>query len=221
MSTSHWRILCATTLVLCCSAAPGAPKKAATVAKRDIKFITCQVCEHAVEQAWAQAKAVRKATKRPDEDAFVDIAEQLCDWKKAQGAWLTSVDIKQSWDRLSVMVRGEPGHCKEECRTAAAACRAAIAEHDLDLAEVLYNRKTRKLRTLQKWACKTWSGVCNKGKTPKVPETYERDDEVFKPKSKADVEMDALMAQLNAAGMGGMSVFNREEIGEMEASGEL
>ena len=213
-------LLCLLTQTLLTAHGAG-PTKASSVAKADIPFIQCSVCEHAVERAWTASAAIRKVRKRPDEDAFVEVAEKLCAPAAEHGSWLASVDLKRSWDRLEVIVRHERGHCKEECRTAAAACRKVLDHWDLDLAEALYNRKIKTLRKLQNKVCRKWAKVCGKGKTPPVPESYVRADEAFKAKSDADVEMDELMAKMKAAGLGGMSVFNRDEIGELDEAGEL
>ena len=77
------------------------------------------------------------------------------------------------------------------------------------------------LRRLQEKVCTTWTGACRPGATPSVPDTYIRRDEAFKPQTKDDEEMEDLMERLKSAGMGGMNVYNRDEISEMAAAGEL
>lgn len=52
-----------------------------------------------------------------------------------------------------------------------------------------------------------------------LPSTSKREDQPFVPMKDKDLEMEQLMAKMRASGMGGMSMYDRDDMEEMMAGG--
>lgn len=61
--------------------------------------------------------------------------------------------------------------------------------------------------------CQSWTKRC-RPRRKALANSYERVDEEFVPQSDKDIEMERMMENMRAMGMGG-SLYNKEELGEM------
>lgn len=59
--------------------------------------------------------------------------------------------------------------------------------------------------------CNKWSKRCPK----KIPLKKERQDHAFKTVTEKELEMEKMMANMKAMGMGGMSMYSREDMEDM------
>jgi hypothetical protein len=64
---------------------------------------------------------------------------------------------------------------------------------------------------LQELVCNKWSKRCPK----KIPLKNERVDHTFKEVSEKDLEIERMVANMRAMGLGGMSMYNREDMDDM------
>ncbi len=61
--------------------------------------------------------------------------------------------------------------------------------------------------------CQSWTKRC-RPRRKALANAYKRVDEEFVPQSDKDIEMERMMENMRAMGMGG-SLYNKEELGEM------
>jgi hypothetical protein len=128
--------------------------------KRELPFIRCAVCEHAVAQMLelasssvegrkadgAKGTGIRKASYSAfNEQALQDLVEKVCDVEADEGKWLSQVDAVQTIEggvrllTLERMAAGDNvGKCGVECATAGRACEDLMADHDVDIVEMIW-----------------------------------------------------------------------------------
>ena len=95
---------------------------------------------------------------------------------------------------------------------------APSAEVHSDLAEALYLQKPKSLDKLTTKVCKKWTKACTKANAAAVVK-HERKDETFKEMDEKAKEMEDLMRKMNKMGMGGMSMYSRDDMDEMMEEG--
>eukprot|EP00658_Telonema_sp_P-2_P010310 TRINITY_DN13887_c0_g1_i3.p1 TRINITY_DN13887_c0_g1~~TRINITY_DN13887_c0_g1_i3.p1 ORF type:complete len:254 (-),score=61.72 TRINITY_DN13887_c0_g1_i3:256-1017(-) len=190
----------------------GAKKPKPKVIKADLAFIQCDVCEALADSLHQQVSKLppapppqgrvgsrSKAQKsRLSEADVAEILEEACAPKSKAGQWVASHDIVTRDGRTVLDRQGGPGHCKRECQTIARSCEELVESVDPDDLQVALWREVD-LPTLRESLCREWSGVCPQKKRAVVRKV----DEKFKPKTEKEIELDEMMAKMEAMGMGG------------------
>mmetsp|Transcript_102333 Transcript_102333/g.176744 ORF Transcript_102333/g.176744 Transcript_102333/m.176744 type:complete len:222 (-) Transcript_102333:537-1202(-) len=194
-----------------------AAKKKPEVLYADVPFLECNVCKEAVSNVHQIATSVRRSQGKVREDDMFELTETLCDPKGKAGKWLTMYDVQLEAGGLKMVNKNKQGHCKKECHTLAYACRKHIEEIHAELAEALYLQKPNSLDKLKSRVCKKWTKACQS--TPQGPVPDGRNDETWKEMDKKALEMEELMAKMESAGLGGMSMYSRDDMDEMMERG--
>eukprot|EP00667_Euglena_gracilis_P019400 EG_transcript_20784 len=213
-------LLLAVALCLVLGLAGVAGKKEKVVLYDEVPYIECAVCREAVQAAWAGAEKLRQEKGKAREDDLNDLTESLCDPETDHGEWLSGYDVVQKDRELQVVKRADVGHCKKECNTVAYACLKHIQEVQGDLAEALYLQKPKTAAKLASQVCQKWTKACKKdGKAPPLPEGFTRKDETFKEADAQARDAFKMMRKMKAAGMGGMSMYSRDDMDEIMQAG--
>ncbi|KAK8941616.1 hypothetical protein KSP40_PGU004679 [Platanthera guangdongensis] len=148
-----------------------AKKKAvsAVARKEDIPFINCQVCEKISHQIYSQVKDKESkiSPRKISEYDVIEIAENVCNLKKAEADWILQIDIVEKGDNLELVEQGVEGHCNSECKTIERACQEIIGYSDTDVAEFVFSSKPSR-ESLVKYLCNDLSRACIV-KAPPVP----------------------------------------------------
>lgn len=162
------------------------------------KLLGCAVCKLATGELWAKALDLRETApyKKPSEDMYQDVIEQLCDPERDGGEWIAHYDVVQA-DRgapLKLEKQEYLGECRRECRTIQKACRAVYDEHAEDAAESLYKRDASTLEKFSSRVCTKWAGACPA--TP-VKNTYLHPDEFWMPVDEEMYRMRKMQESIN------------------------
>ena len=194
---------------------PGMKKKDHKPIKADLKHVKCGVCKAAAREMHEQQKALRLSNGKikGGEEAVMPIVENICNPKEKEGQWTARFDLSfdKAAETIALLDQGGIGHCKRECQTIAKSCADLIEDLDVDDLQVAL-WKGISADKLSSKLCTKWSSACKK-KQPKLKER--KFDEEFQKKTKKDIEMDELMANMQGMpGMGGMQMFSRDDIEE-------
>ncbi|KAF5481891.1 hypothetical protein F2P56_002503 [Juglans regia] len=196
-------------------------KKPATVArKEDIPYIRCQVCEKLAAQLYhqVQKKQAEIAPKKISEYQIIEIAENVCNLKKAEADWILQIDVVEQGNKLELVEQDSEGQCNSECKTIERACQEVMGYSDTDVAEYLYSSKPQ-LDSLVNFLCKDLSKACST-KPPPVPKDR-TPGEPFVPKSSKEAEMEKIMKSMEGMpGAPGMKMYSRDELMNMNKFGE-
>lgn len=145
-------------------------KKPLTVArKEDIPYIKCQVCEKLAAQLYhqVQKKQAEISPKKISEYQIIEMAENVCNLKKAEADWILQIDIVEQGDKLELVEQDSEGQCNSECKTIERACQEVMGYSDTDVAEFLYKSKPN-IDSLVSFLCKDLTKACST-KPPPVP----------------------------------------------------
>jgi hypothetical protein len=179
-----------------------------------------------------------------DELEILEIIESVSNPTNVTGEWMRRIDIIEATVKdkryLSFIEPGGTSKCKNECHTIAKSCEMLLHEEvDADeLSTLLWKNKAplaelqvqRSSNThahlcgchvsltshsyfLQSKVCTKMTRRC-RPKRKELPAKYVRVDEEFVAMSEKDLEMERLMANMRAMGMGG-SLYNRDDLGDM------
>lgn len=199
--------------------------------KKDLPYIACEVCrltiENAYEQSSTEHKAIEGKKMKLDEEKISDILDNVCQGSKAEGEWLRKYDIVEKradkeGKKTSLLLTEQetPGKCGAECSTISKSC-SDLLEEDIEdrdeLQSMLYANKVSKTKLVDK-VCKSMTSRCAKSKSFSA-KVYERQDEEFEPVTEKDLEMERLMASMEGMGMGGMSMYGKDDLEDMMAGG--
>ena len=186
--------------------------------KEELVSIGCDVCQNAVEEIVDMVDAERELVLKNhklEEIKVLNIIENSCDPKHANGTWIKRMDIVQSATAsgkyLELSEPGGIGKCKEECATIAASCENLFKnDFDSDDFSALLYKKKIPVADVKDKVCKQWTDRC-KPKRKFLLKSYIRLDEQLEVLSDKEIQMEELMAQMEAAGMGG-SVMDRDSM---------
>jgi hypothetical protein len=145
----------------------------------------------------------------------------------------------KEYRKLTTQWHENPGRCGVECRTLARSCELLLEEEvDLDELQAYLYRYPATVKAVAKSQPKTPTSsggdpaeglslavsdftrqrLCEK-MTPRcrqnkayAAESYAREDEVFEEMSEKDLQMERLMAQMTASGMGGVSAYGKDDL---------
>lgn len=202
---------------------------------RDLKYIGCEVCHRAIKELYEQTADKRSMAPRNkvSEEAVEELVERICSpIKKNQKEmksivntpsetesqphiWTRKLDIVENTasDSRKYLALYEPGgisKCGVECATISRSC-SDLLENELDvdaLVLALWKNKMS-LDSLQKRFCPSSKGSC-RSKQPLLG-SYKRMDESFVTMSDKELEIEKMMETMEAAGMGGMKMFSRDD----------
>ena len=165
-------------------------RSASQVIRKDLPYITCQVCKIAMGEVWDIAEQMRKDApyNRVDEGEFQELTFGICDPDIEEGEWITMYDVVQhggagaaddaaggedggddpdaapaapaAGGRIAVEKQEYVGECRRECRTMQKACNNVFDEHREDLAETLWKRDPNTKEKLTSRVCTKWAKVC-------------------------------------------------------------
>lgn len=202
-----------------------AAKKPLTLGQKDLQPIACDVCTRAVGELYETAAEARKvaAYNKISEETVQDLIEGLCKADVKSGEWIRELDIvtkrTEKGDFLELVAPGGLSKCKEECNTIVESCNRLLDEEiDADdLSGIIYKNKLSR-KEMKSKVCRDWSGRCS-SKAKAI--TYQREEIPFEEISEKDLQMEQMMAQMKAAGMGGMSMYNKDDMEGMMANGGM
>lgn len=193
----------------------------------DLPYIACDVCTLSVKEIIAATSKLRESApyKKLTELQVSEVIDGICkpEDENDYGLWIRSFDIVTKSDGKSLALKKMDGYskCDVECLTIAKSCDNLYNEEiDIDdLSALLWGNKYSSETVIAK-VCTKWSNRCSKSKkSPK--HSIDRVDYEFKEISEKDLEMEKLMAKMKASGMGGMSMYNRDDMESMMAGGGM
>jgi len=198
----------------------GQSKDKGKVLPKDLPFIACEVCRYAVANIYDDVEDARKNApyKKIDELLVQDVLDGSCNPKDKYGSWIREIDIDvNDADPLLLELKhpGGLGKCEHECKTVAQSCKDLL-EDDLDrddLSGLLWKGKHGRDAMLDK-VCTKMTKRCSPGPKRMSPKRS-RKDYPFLLISEKDLEMEQLMATMEASGVGGVSMMGRDEMDQM------
>mmetsp|Transcript_57299 Transcript_57299/g.100358 ORF Transcript_57299/g.100358 Transcript_57299/m.100358 type:complete len:220 (+) Transcript_57299:82-741(+) len=195
MSPMQWRFIA----LLAC-----APRAWTTSSRKDAQaHIECYVCNLMVHEA----NEHKKNNKLIVEDDVADMIDGLCQTKRKEGRWVTSIDIEMDKDKtLKIVKQADVGHCRKECGIARSACETALEDQEDDLKTMLLEDKA--VPKMQKALCKS---ICKPKAKGKLPKLVGWEDEEFKAKHASIVQQEDMMPP-------GMQTYNANDILSMTDS---
>ncbi|KAF4371438.1 hypothetical protein F8388_001966 [Cannabis sativa] len=172
-----------------------AKKQVAVARKEDIPYIKCQVCEKLAAQLHRQVqkKQAEISPKKISEYQIIEIAENVCNLKKAEADWILQIDIVEQGDKLKLVEQNTEGQCNSKCKTIERTCQEVMGYSDTDVAEYLY-KSHPKIDTLVNFLCKDLTTACST-KPPPVPKNR-TPGEPFVAKSEKEAEMEKIMKSM-------------------------
>ncbi|XP_059432812.1 uncharacterized protein LOC132166078 [Corylus avellana] len=188
--------------------------------KEDIPYIKCQVCEKLAAQLYdqVQKKQAEISPKKISEFQIIEMAENVCNLKKAEADWILRIDIVEQGDKLELVEQDSEGQCNSECKTIERACQEVLGYSDTDVAEFLYKSKPN-IDSLVSFLCKDLTKACST-KPPPVPKDR-TPGELFVPKSAKEAEMEKLMKSMEGMpGAPGMKMYSRDDLMNMKNFGD-
>ncbi|QCD83607.1 hypothetical protein DEO72_LG2g3953 [Vigna unguiculata] len=187
--------------------------------KEDIPYIRCQVCEKLAKELHQQVhhKQAQIAPKKISEYQIIEIAENVCNLKKAEADWILRIDIVEEGDRLVLEEQDSEGQCNSECKTIERACQEVMGYSDTDVAEYLYSSKPD-IDSLSNYLCKDLTKACST-KPPPVPKNR-APGEPFAAKSSKEAEMEKLLKSMEGMPEApGMKMYSRDDLMNMKNFG--
>lgn len=188
--------------------------------KEDVPYIKCQVCEKLAAELYQQVqkKQAEIAPKKISEYQIIEIAENVCNLKKAEADWILRIDIVEQGDKLELVEQDSEGQCNSECKTIERACQEVMGYSDTDAAEHLYKSKPQ-LDSLVNFLCKDLTKACST-KPPPLPKNR-TPGEPFAPKSSKEAEMEKIMKSMEGMpGAPGMKMYSRDDLMSMKNLGD-
>ena len=160
--------------------------------KEDAPFVGCAMCKRLLRQLVSQVKAKKRGSV--SELDYLDGMGNLCDPLEDEGFWLTHLDIVKEGSELAVKRKSGPGHCEEDCKTAAFACQEVLNRGESEFAEKLYVNKTSiedicSMKDLGDYACRP------KRETKKLPANWVDQGSEFRPKTPKDFAREQKIAE--------------------------
>ena len=188
----------------------------------DLPLIACDVCKQVMTELYTITDSLRQeltGKQKLEEIKISDAMDNVCDEANDAGSWIRHMDITKSGS--NVIMKGMDGvsKCEQECMTIKRSCTDLLDE-DVDRDEVsafLYKGKMSG-ENFVKRACQDMSSRCPTKNTKAIQNASKnRVDYPFNEISEKDLEMEKLMAQMKASGLGGgMNMYSREDMEDMD-----
>lgn len=198
----------------------GKKSKKGIVRQSDLPLIGCDVCEYVIKSAFDYIRSKRSTLapkKKLEEIEVENVIEDICKPDSEYGSWIRKIDIVPSKEKGNTYLKlEEPGgvsKCKNECETIAKSCKNLIDEEiDVDnLSGLLFKDAISVDAAIEK-VCKKLKRC--KRRLPLSGKDGKREDEEFDLISEKDLEMEKVMSQMQAAGLGG-SMYGRDDLADM------
>lgn len=203
-----------------CLAQKGKGKEKSFV-REDLPYVACEVCQNVVDEVYHLASLAKSTApyQKLEEIQVLDILDDICDVESKRGSWLKEVDIieekKQGNTVLKIVRPGGKSKCNEECLTVQKSCQILLDDElDRDDLSVLFWRNSTSLVGMRDKICQKMVKRC-KGKNKYLPSNFKRVDFPFEAMSDKDAQMEELMAEMKKAGLGGMNMYNRDDMASM------
>jgi hypothetical protein len=199
----------------------GKKKGPARAVKSDVKYIKCQVCEEVAKTLSREASSLRdeKGAKLTESDVLEKV-EKVCDPTAEEGEWLVKHDLVEKGTALTMKFMGADvyGKCGVECKTMQRACEDIVSDRDTDIAEALFTSgDAMKRAAVTAFLCRdeyeTERGSCLRAPPP-TPKDRQKGP-AFEATDKKEIDMQRMMKQMEAMGMGGMQMYGRDDMAEM------
>jgi hypothetical protein len=195
-------------------------KMPARAVKSDVKYIKCQVCEEIAKVLTREASSVRKqkGSKLTEADVLEKV-EKVCDPAAEEGEWLVKHDLVEKGTALQMKFMGAEafGKCNSECKTMQRACEDIVSDRDTDIAEMLFTNENVSLKDFKSFLCLNEEedalGCCLE-KPPPLRKDRKKGPS-FEATDKKEIEMQRMMKQMEAMGMGGMQMYGRDDMADM------
>ena len=199
----------------------GKKKGPARAVKSDVKYIKCQVCEEVAKTLSRVASSLRdeKGEKLTESDVLEKV-EKVCDPSAEEGEWLVQHDLVEKGSSLTMKFMGADvyGKCGVECKTMQRACEDIVSDRDTDIAEALFTSgDAMKRAAVTAFLCRDEEeparNACGRA-TPPLPKSRAKGPP-FEATDKKEIDMQRMMKQMEAMGMGGMQMYGRDDVAEM------
>ena len=208
-------------LLVVASHCPGAEakkkkKEIARAVKSDLKYVKCQVCQELAKNLNREANALRdaKGSKLTEADVLEKV-EKMCDVETEEGEWLIKHDLQEKGAELKmVYMDGKFGACNSECKTMQRACEDIVGDRDTDVAEAIFTDPTMKRAALQAFLCNDAASTKACAKKPPPLPADRAPGPAFEEKTEKDIQMQRMMKQMKAMGMGG-TMYNRDDMDDL------
>ena len=193
----------------------------ARAVKSDVKYIKCAVCDEIAKVLSREASGLRdeKGDKLKESDVLEKV-EKVCDPSAEEGEWLVKHDLVEKGSSLTMKFMGEDvfGKCAVECKTMQKACEDIVSDRDTDIAEVLFTGgEDIKRAAFGQFLChnddESALNACSK-KPPPLKKDRPKGPS-FEAVDKKEIDMQRMMKQMEAMGMGGMQMYGRDDMAEM------
>lgn len=199
----------------------GKKKGPARAVKSDVKYIKCQVCEEVAKTLSRVASSLRdELGAKLTEAAVLEKVEKVCDPSAEEGEWLVQHDLVEKGSALRMKFMGDDvyGKCGVECKTMQRACEDIVSDRDTDIAEALFTSgDAMKRAALTTFLCRDEDeparASCARAPPP-TPKSRPRGP-AFEATDKKEIDMQRMMKQMEAMGMGGMQMYGRDDVAEM------
>lgn len=190
--------------------------------KTDLPYVGCIVCQQLVGELLLLVESERKKTpyKKLNENQIVEILDNVCKDDEPSGEWLRRFDVsetkKGSEKVLELLQPGGVSKCGKECATLVKSCENLLddeIDRD-DLSGLLWRNELTKAELTEK-VCVKLASRCKNGKLKYLPSRFKRIDYPFEAMADKELQMEQMMAKMKASGMGGMSMYSRDDMENM------
>ena len=185
--------------------------------KDDLPFIACDVCNRVAESLFSTLFEKVKYSQI-NEAKIEDILDTICRPESDAGKWIRYLDIVQKNNQLQLNSPGGISKCANECTTISSSCLLLLTE-EFDIDDIilyLWKNKDKLINSnvndLKKYLCDTKR--CNSNSKHKFKLSKNRKDEIFKPLTAKDIEVENLMTNMKSAGVPGLKAYDRESMME-------
>lgn len=183
-----------------------------------LPYIKCDVCGHVIDTLHhtLSEKRMNAPYNKLEEIIIVDTIDNICKPSTRDGEWIKTMDIVHRKEPggtfLDLETPGGSSKCNNECNAIVKSCNDLIEEEidRDDLSTMLYKNKMT-AEEMKNKVCSSMTSRCTK---PKRPLTKKVLDEQFTGMSEKDMEMERIMAEMQASGIGG-SMYGRDDIAKM------
>ena len=199
----------------------GKKKGPARAVKSDVKYVKCQVCEEVAKTLSRVASSLRdELGAKLTEAAVLEKVEKVCDPSAEEGEWLVQHDLVEKGSALRMKFMGDDvyGKCGVECKTMQRACEDIVSDRDTDIAEALFTSGDgMKRAAMTAFLCRDEDeparASCARAPPP-LPRSREKGP-AFEAIDKKEFDMQRMMKQMEAMGMGGMQMYGRDDVADM------
>lgn len=200
-----------------------AKKEKARPIDSDLPLIACDVCLNVIKELFVITEDLRKQAgkKKLEEIKIAEAVDNVCQNDQSEGTWIRHQDItKVGSGNLGLKSMQGVSKCEAECATIEKSCQNLLHSGDEidvdDLSALLWKGKLS-LSSLTDKVCTKVAKRCPSSNTKASQAAVNaRQDYPFTEISEKDLEMEQLMAKMQASGLGGgMNMYTRDDMEDM------